>query len=119
MTLEHLRELAERLPDGAALSLPRDLLLDLLNGVAVAAEPATDDLTVAQVAERLHRKASTIRGWCQEGRFTGVYKLNGRDWRVPPASVEAFLNGQRPQPAPVDLGAWRRQRRVSGSRSDR
>jgi excisionase family DNA binding protein len=82
--------------------------------------------TVAEVALQLHRSPSTVRGWCEAGRFTGAFKLNGRDWRIPPAAVERFLDAQRPaapsaaDPAratrprterggSVDLAAWRKE----------
>jgi hypothetical protein len=82
--------------------------------------------TVAEVALQLHRSPSTVRGWCEAGRFAGAFKLNGRDWRIPPAAVERFLDAQRPtapsaaDPAraarprtgrgrSIDLGAWRKE----------
>ena len=79
------------------------------------------DATVAELAARFHRSPSTIRGWLEAGRFPGAYKLNGRDWRVPPDALAAFLAAQRTRPTPEqnvtvaaepapshDLGAWRR-----------
>jgi len=53
------------------------------------------DLTIAELAARFHRSPSTIRDWCEHGRLGGAYKLNGRDWRIPQAGVEAFLARQR------------------------
>jgi excisionase family DNA binding protein len=108
VTLAELRELAERLPPGGGLMLPRETLLELCGAVVLQ---VGDDFTVAQLAERLRRKPSTVRGWCERGELPGAYKLNRRDWRIPLAAVEAFLSGQRPS---ADGG----QRRCGPSLSD-
>jgi predicted site-specific integrase-resolvase len=60
-----------------------------------------------------------VRGWCASGKLK-AYKLNGRDWRVRPEDLQAFLDKQaHPErkleinpriPAlrkKLDLGAWR------------
>ena len=118
MTALELRRLAEQLPEGVSLTLSKGALLEALATAAA-------DLTVRQVADRLHRAPSTVRGWLERGRFEGAYKLEARDWRIPLAGLEAFLNGQGRRPvsvappprtvAPrrqhgeaVDLGAWRK-----------
>ena len=97
---KRLRELAERLPPGGSLTITRDALLGLAAGERCGSEHAvaSPDLTVAELGERFHRSPSTIRGWCEHGRFEGAYKLHGRDWRVPQLAVEAFLAQQRRQP---------------------
>ena len=97
---------------------------------ALEAETPRDDvLTSAQLGARLHRSASTIRGWCEKGKFAGAFKLSGKDWRIPIAALEAFVADQqqkswrqdRPQATiarqrdtsrrtkgqPARLGAWR------------
>lgn len=113
--LERLRQMAELLPAGASVTLPREALLEALGEPlqtsALAAPPA--DLTVAELAARFQRSPSTVRGWLEADRFPGAYKLNRRDWRVPLAAVETFEAQQRAQEAPrgADLGAWRRQRK--------
>lgn len=131
MTIAELRRLAEQLPAGTSLTLDRATLLQVLAPVVI-------DLTVRQVAEQLHRSPSTVRGWLEAGRFADAYKLNRRDWRIPPAAVEALLSGQRPVSSPQDapgraiathkgarprrakagkanLGAWRAERRAVSS----
>jgi len=111
---DRLRELAERLPPGTSLLLTRNGLLELAvenGGLAANGDPKAD-LTVADLAVRFHRAASTVRQWCEHGRFEGAYKLNRRDWRVPVAALETFLAGQRGEGSIARLGAWRAVRRV-------
>jgi excisionase family DNA binding protein len=89
-------ELRERLR-AAAVELA-SALLD-----ALAADVAADDsqpdalLTVAQLAARLHRSASTCRGWVERGEFTGAVKV-GRGWLIPMSAVAVFLERQHPPP---------------------
>lgn len=112
--LTGLRALAEALPMGTAVPIPREVLLELL-APAPAVLPAPADLTVTDLCARFSRGASAVRAWLERGDFPGAYKLKGRDWRVPAAAVEAFEAAQR-GPAPGqqgetgDLGAWRRVR---------
>lgn len=113
---KRLRELAEHLPPGGSLTITRDALLGLAAGEGCRSEHAVapPDLTVAELGGRFHRSPSTIRAWCEHGRFDGAYKLNGRDWRIPQAAVDAFLARQRRQPQEplVRLSAWRATRRA-------
>lgn len=113
---DRLRELAERLPPGGSLMLTRDGLLELaaVAGGRVDQAAPQADFTVREVALRFHRSPSTIRDWCEHGRFDGAYKLNGRDWRIPQAALDAFLALQRRehQQAPVSLSAWRAIRKA-------
>jgi Helix-turn-helix domain len=119
-----LRALAEALPAGTAVPVPRELLLELLgsNGAAVqtsATPPA--DLTVADLCREFTRKPSAVRAWLERGDFPGAYKLQGRDWRVPAAGVEAYRSRQQqggkqaPAPGARDPGAWRRVRPMGTS----
>ena len=110
---DRLRELAERLPPGGLLTLTRDGLLALAAGGDGQASHAVlqADVTVAELATRFHRSASTVRGWCEHGRFEAAYKLNGRDWRIPKRAVDAFLAEQRGEAHATRLGAWRAVRR--------
>ena len=69
------------------------------------------DLTVEQVAAELNRAVSTIRGWLGAGDLRG-YRMNGREWRVPPAALREFReiqrNGKRRSSnGSADLAAWR------------
>lgn len=101
-----LRQLAEGLPPGTAVPVTREWLLELL--AAPTETPVDGDLTAAQVAKRFGRKASTIRGWCSDRVFKHAYRLNGRDWRIPLADVEAYEARQRGG-AGGGLGAWRNE----------
>ena len=111
---DRLRGLAERLPPGGSLTLTRDGLLGLAaaDDGQTAHDAPQGDLTVAELGARLHRAASTVRQWCERGRFEGAYKLNGRDWRVPLVALDGFLTKQRGQRCVAQLGAWRAVRRV-------
>ncbi len=114
---DRLKELAERLPRGASLTLTRDGLLELVADADVPrrAAPPTD-FTVVEVAAQFHRSASTIREWCEQGRFDGAYKLNDRDWRISQSAVDAFLARQRDgYRGEGDVNSWRRTRARSGT----
>jgi hypothetical protein len=106
---DRLRELAERLPPGSSLTLTREGLLELaaVKEGDTGEAAAQAEFTVATLAARFHRSASTVREWCEHGRFEGAYKLNGRDWRIPVPALGAFLAEQRGERAVAQLGAWR------------
>src|SRR2546425_6357318 len=110
---DRVGELAERLPPGGSLTLTKDGLLNLAasDGGQADEAAARADLTVAELAARFHRSASTVRDWCEHGRFEGAYKLNGRDWRITQAAVDTFLGEQRSKGPVAPLGAWRAVRR--------
>ena len=69
--------------------------------VAAVAQPAKDaglpraDLTAVELAKRFNRAPVSIRVWCAEGRFPHAYKLNGKEWRIPPADVLAYETRER------------------------
>jgi hypothetical protein len=119
--LETLRVLAEALPPGSVVPVPREALLELV--AASAQGPGTDrdhvvppvDLTVMDVALRYGRHASTVRAWLERGLFPGAYRLHHREWRVPRTALVAFETHARessPSTAArkekaVNLAAWR------------
>jgi excisionase family DNA binding protein len=110
-----LRAFAAALPPGHPITLPREWLLDLLDGAAVPSS-TLPDLTVVEVAERYGRKPATVRGWICTGQLR-AYKFQGRELRVPPDALEAFEAAQRPGKGgritqirpnrPVDLAEYR------------
>jgi Helix-turn-helix domain len=99
--------------------VPAEVLLELLGGhldPTPAPSIAPADLTVSDLARRFGRHGSTVRAWVERGLFPGAYRLQGREWRVPAAGLQAFEAGQRkcgtgqqgPKAGhPVDLAAWR------------
>jgi excisionase family DNA binding protein len=96
--------------------LTRDGLLELaaVEGAQAGQASPRADFTAAELAAHFNRSVSTVRDWCEHGRFEGAYKLNGRDWRIPRAAVDAFLAEQRGERNVAQLGAWRARR---GARS--
>ena len=117
VTLEELQTLYESMPLGSTINLPRDDIAELLDELTPPDDEALEvsDLTLFAVAERVGRAPSTVRGWCSRGLLVGAYRLNGRDWRVPPAALDAFLEAQGTRRAAAskgssggtDLSAWR------------
>lgn len=114
MTLADLRRALELLPEGSALTLPREVLLEALGEVGGTTDAG--DLTVAQVAERFGRCESTVRSWLTAGLLRG-YRLRGREWRIPAAALAEFEQAERAgrgaeagAGGSADLGAWRRTR---------
>ena len=74
------------------------------------------DLTVSEIAERFGRSAQTVRDWIKTRKLR-AYRFNGKEYRVTPAALEEFEEGQRNGRArrtrsgrASDLGAWRRER---------
>lgn len=108
---ERLRKVAELLPPGAAVMVSREDLLDAFGAATGAPDEASmpRDYTVADLAEIFGRSESTIRAWLEAGRLPNAYKLRGREWRVPRASVQSFLERERKRfRGDMDLGAWRK-----------
>jgi hypothetical protein len=81
----HLRALAEALPPGAAVPVPREWLLDLLEGAGhndPDASSAGPDLTVAEVAAELQCPANRVREAITKRQLIG-YRVPGVvGWRV-------------------------------------
>lgn len=122
MLLDQLRAMAEAVPAGGAVTLPRDWLLTELDGAGNApAASLAVDLTVLDLASLFGKRPSTVRAWLEAERFPGAYKLNGKQWRVPRSAVEAFQareregQGQQPPPSPPrgrgSLSDYRKVRR--------
>jgi excisionase family DNA binding protein len=108
-----LRILAEALPVGTVVPVPRELLLQLLSGNLGRHNDVEVDLTVAELAVLFSRKRSAVRSWLERGDFPQAYKLHGREWRVPASSVHAFQEKQRQRKAEkrvtrsLGLASWR------------
>jgi hypothetical protein len=123
--LESLRTALAAMPPGALV--PRDWLLEQLSD----APPATSgpsstpsplvDLTIGDLGRLFGKQPSTVRAWVERGDFPGAYKLQGKEWRVPPMAVEGFQDRQRRRAKSGSrLSAWRSVKpanRASGSES--
>lgn len=130
MTLDELRRMAELLPAGASVTLPREALLDALAGSVLEPAPPGPrsgvDLTVAQLAEHLGRGESTIRTWLERGDLPGAYRNHGREWRIPQAAVDAMQRAEATRhrrearkregssDRVTDIGAWRQHQPKAG-----
>jgi excisionase family DNA binding protein len=106
--LDRLRALVDALPPGGSVTFTREWLAGELQGAAAA--PDNVDLTIAQVAARLGRAHSTVRGWLERGELAG-YRFRGREWRIPSAALDAFVARERGAPdqpaARAAIGDWR------------
>ena len=119
--LERFRDALKDMPQGTAITLSREMLIQLLGGSEVDSQSvsprkdpsATVDLSVGQVAALYGKSPNTIRRWLESGQLEG-YKLFGREWRVTQQMLSAFQENQRcgmgrgpvsRQVKPID--AWR------------
>ena len=120
MTLhDRLRQIVDAMPDSGTVTLPVSELRAWLEEDIDTADSDRNhlaDFTCKQLAAELGRTSACIRGWCSAGKLAGAYRLRDREWRIPRASLERFLDAERtraPKPRrtsqakPVDLGAWR------------
>jgi excisionase family DNA binding protein len=120
--IDKLRALVENAPKGTLV--PVESLAEMLKNaerIPVADEQASEpagDLTVQYIAKRLGRSSSTIRGWLAAAEIPEAYKLLGREWRVPRAALQHFLDRQREAAEPLpaanrladaNLQAWRKE----------
>ena len=113
-TFESLRAALAAMPPGTLV--PRDWVLEQLSeGVPASKEalsPAATtpvDLSIRGLAQLFGKQSSTVRAWVERGDFPGAYKLNGKEWRVPPSAVEGFQNLQRQRSRPTSkVSAWRK-----------
>jgi len=93
-----LRDYLAPLPDGFPVTVPKEYILELLDGSGSeggTAPPVGPDLTVQEVATRFGRDPSTVRPWISQGRFSGAYRFQGREWRIPPRALAAFEEIER------------------------
>ncbi len=122
MTLEALRSLHQAMPPGSSISLSREAVGGLLDGLSPPRGGAQDgsDLSLEEVAERVGRAPSTVRGWCRCGSLVGAYRLNGRGWRIPLLALDDFLRAQEerrtdPTIGEHSLSSWRKDYRMKES----
>jgi hypothetical protein len=120
-----LAALLAELPDDAMLPVQWVRAQLAAEGPAsVAADTLPHDLSVKEFGAVFGRSASTARLWCEEGKIPGAWQLNGRTWRIPPASVDLFRESQRagtsapaipPRPTTGRLDDWRNRQRKAAS----
>jgi excisionase family DNA binding protein len=89
--LANLRRAVEALPPGCSLTLPREALLEVLDGTG-AASPPDELLTVAEAAALL----KTDKRWIyRHADDLGAIHLTRRKLRIPRAGVERFVKRKR------------------------
>lgn len=109
------------LPDTAHVTLPVEVLRSWLDEDGeIEPEDELVDWTVRNVADRLGRSPSTVRGWCGSGVLPGAYRFRGREWRIPRRALRALLDSEaegrrRDRPGTIDteqinIGAWQEVR---------
>jgi hypothetical protein len=115
----HLSSLAEALPAGTFVPVPREWLLELLGARRALRRPRrlprpTSRCMISRNASDASRRRS---GWWLEARrFPNAYRFQGREWRVPPSDLAAFGAQERerarapPAAAPDSpiVAAWRK-----------
>src|SRR5205823_14704390 len=90
-SLANLRRAVEALPPGCSLTLPREALLDALDGTGAASSP-DDLLTVAEAAAVL----KTTKRWIyRHADELGAVHLTRRKLRIPRAGIERFVKRKR------------------------
>jgi hypothetical protein len=67
-----IRRLAEALPAGSVVPVPREWLLEVLQSQQNTLPNATVDLSPADLAREFGRSPTTIRGWIERGEFPGA-----------------------------------------------
>jgi excisionase family DNA binding protein len=117
-----LQQLARSLPEGATVTLDAAALERLAGppSVDLGSHDTEPDLTVAEAAERLRLSKNRVRALIAEGSLD-AYRVAGRGgWRITTDALRRFraagapLVSEHAEVTPrVDIGRWRRVRRVS------
>ena len=96
MTLAELRRAVELLPPGTALTLPREALLEALNGAEPPdtgiADAGARLLSPTEVAERF---GTSVRWVYDHADQLGGRRLSRRCLRFPEAAVRRYLERRR------------------------
>jgi excisionase family DNA binding protein len=110
---ERIDALIQAMPDGASITLSRSTLVEWRDTDTTTGGV---DLTVQQVAERMHRSAECVRQWIRSGDLA-AYKFRGNEYRVTEIALDEFQRQQRGKSiqstrceVPSDLGRWRQRR---------
>jgi len=86
-------------------------------------QTVTADLSVEAIASLEGKALTTVRTWLNQGDFPGAYKLNRKEWRVPPSSYDEWKENQRrgrtratkASRSEVNLGSWREVKKKRAS----
>jgi excisionase family DNA binding protein len=102
---DRIRRIVEALPNGAAVTLPRD---ELARWIDASDPQPLADLTGPEVAAIVNRSPSTVRGWCASGELR-AYRFQGREWRITRDALREFQDRQSgPETnGDDDLASWR------------
>ena len=118
MTVAALREWLEVLAEADA-TIPARVVLERLPLAMDGAEGTLAALNASQAGEALGRSPSTVRDYCRAGLLDGAFRQQGREWRIPRASIGKFQAAQAAKATAkaaivtgsnsVSLDAWRRE----------
>ena len=103
---ERLRQLVALLPDDSSINLPvravREWLDETKREPEFQSADVAVDLTVEDIAQRMGKAPSTVRGWFTDRRspIQGAYKFHGKEWRVAARDFQAYLDLQRTTQVP-------------------
>jgi hypothetical protein len=91
---EVLRALVAGAMPGAVITVRADWIAELVADIPEPKAQVEVDLTAAEVARLMARDEKTVASWCRVGLLSGAYRLRGREWRIPRASLAAFQRGR-------------------------
>jgi excisionase family DNA binding protein len=89
MNAAELRAVAASLPADTVVPVTAGNLLRLIDGLGPPPAGPPRDLTVAEVAVRLHLSKKTVTRYLASGHLRGT-RLPGRGWRVSQGALDTF-----------------------------
>lgn len=116
-----LRDYAAECEPGQMIPVSSEKLLGLMELIVGTTDHVVseeeDDLAVEEVARRINRRPSTVRGMCANGEFDllgagrSAYKHRNREWLIPSEAVTEYQRAQRGEcgSAPTyNIDDWKR-----------
>jgi hypothetical protein len=114
-----LRSLLEGLPSGQVIQVtaPVD---EIRAHLASRDCGAGTEWSLEDLARRFDREPGTVAEWCKKGIFSGAWQDEAGHWRVPAASVQAYIRSKQEEAAARAAELQRgkelaRQRRRAGA----